>query len=65
MVLQLDFFLSESECEIENLRKGQADLKKSLEKIRKGTYCEINMLKKVCLELSARQEIIERNICHK
>lgn len=65
MALQLDFFLSPQECEIAYLRNGQTALKSSLDKIRRGTYAEINQLKKVCVELSARQEIIERNICQK
>lgn len=64
MTLQLDFFRSPEEVEIADLRRNQNALKASLDKIRKGTYAEINALKKVCVELSARQEIIERNICH-
>lgn len=63
MVMQLDLFLSPYECEIYQLKKGQKDLKTSLDKIRRGTYSEINILKKVCVELSARQEIIERGLC--
>ncbi len=61
--VQLNFFESKEESEIAALRGSQNDLKKSLDKIRRGTYAEINLLKKVCVELSARQEIIERGIC--
>jgi hypothetical protein len=65
MSIQLDFFFTPQESEMNELRKSQTALKMSLDKIRKGTYAEINSLKKVCVELSARQEIIERNICQK
>lgn len=63
MTLQLDFFETKEESEIASLRRGQLDIKKSLDKIRRGTYAEINLLKKVCVELSARQDIIERGLC--
>ena len=63
MSIQLDFFLTEEQCEMEAIRKDQNKITSTLEKVRKGTYAEINALKKVCAELSARQDIIERAIC--
>ena len=63
IVTQLDIFMTREESEAAALRRGQLDLKKSIDKIRRGTYAEINALKKVCVELSARQDIIERGIC--
>lgn len=62
-MVQMDFFLTQEECELSMIRKNQNELKEALDRVRKGTYAEINALKKVCIELSARQEIIERNIC--
>lgn len=63
--IQLDLFKTEEECEIEALRHAIERIRMSSEKVRKGTYCEINGLKKRVLELEERQNIIERNICHK
>lgn len=63
MSIQLDFFLTPEECEMEAIRRDQNKIRSILEKVRKGTYSEINQLKKVCAELSARQDIIERSIC--
>ncbi len=64
-MFQLDFFRSPEESELAEIRKNHISLKMTLEKVRKGTYAEINSLKKICGEIIARQEIIERNICHK
>lgn len=64
-MLQLDFFRTPEESELADIRKNHIVLKLTLEKVRKGTYSEINSLKKICAELSARQEIIERNMCQK
>ena len=61
--VQQDFFLTLEESEMYEMRKNYNAIKISLEKVRRGTYCEINTLKKVCAEISARQEVIERNLC--
>lgn len=60
---QLDLFLTREEAEMNEIRRNQAAIRASLDKVRRGTYREINILKTVCAELSARQEIIERSIC--
>ncbi len=61
--LQLDFFKTESECEIESLRKEVSDLKKSQDKVRKKLFAENNEHKKIIDDLSDRLYLLERNIC--
>ena len=64
MQVQLDLFRTPEECEIEALRFELMATKTSLEKVRKGTYCSINELRKTCAELELRQKVIEKGICH-
>jgi hypothetical protein len=61
--VQLDLFKSPQECEVDALRFALDKTSKTLDKVRKGTYAEINVLKKRVLELEERLAIIERNIC--
>ena len=61
--IQLDLFKSAQECEIDALRHAIEKIRVSSDKVRKGTYCEINQLRKRVVELEERQAIIERNIC--
>lgn len=61
--IQYDFFSTEEESEFHALEKSIEDIKKSTERVRKGTYAEIGALKKRVLELEERLQIIERNIC--
>lgn len=61
--VQLDLFKSAEECEFDALRFALDKTTKCLDKVRKGTYAEINVLKKRVLELEDRLDIIERNIC--
>lgn len=61
--LQFDLFKSPQECEMEALRNSNLEIKKSLEKVRKGTYARINELTKQCVDLTIRLELMERNIC--
>jgi len=56
MSMQLEFFKTEEEIEIEKI-------KKTLDKVRKGTYANINEMKRGVEELKNRLEIIEKNIC--
>lgn len=63
--LQLDFFKTLEESEIERLVRIVDEVKTSTTKVRKGTYAEIGALKKRVLELEERLEILERNICLK
>lgn len=62
--LQYDFFMSESETEIERLIRMTEEIKLSTNKVRKGTYAEIGSLKKEVAELKAAVEILVRHICH-
>jgi len=61
--IQLDLFRSKEECELITLRNVIEDVRKSADKVRKGTYARINELNKECGDLRNRLEIIERNIC--
>jgi uncharacterized protein Yka (UPF0111/DUF47 family) len=54
--IQFDLFKSREEAEVDCLRR-------TLDRVRKGTYAEINTLRKRIVELEEKQAIIERNIC--
>ena len=61
--IQLDLFRSKEECEIITLRNVIEEVRKSSDKVRRGTYARLNELNKECVDLRNRLEIIERNIC--
>lgn len=63
-IIQLDFFKTEEQSEIEHLRKIVDDIKSSTDKVRKKLFAENGSLKKDMVELKSRLEIIEQNICH-
>jgi hypothetical protein len=63
MAVQLDFFLTEEECQISALKKAVEEVRKSGDKVRKGTYARLNELNKECVELKSRLDILERYIC--
>ena len=54
--IQLEMFRSQEEIELETLRK-------TLDKVRKGTYARLNELAKENANLKDRLEILEKNIC--
>lgn len=54
--IQLEMFRSQEEIELETLRK-------TLDKVRKGTYARLNELAKENVDLKDRLEILEKNIC--
>jgi hypothetical protein len=62
MVCQLDFF-SEQKTEVDYLREDVKDFKESNDKVRKSMFASYGELKKKYIDLHARMEIIERNIC--
>lgn len=62
--IQLDFFKTQEECEIDSLRKTVLEVKVSSDKVRRGTYARINEMSKECSDLKARLEILERYICN-
>jgi uncharacterized protein Yka (UPF0111/DUF47 family) len=61
--LQFDLFKSDEETKVDTLHKAVEDIKKSSDKVRKGTYARINELTKKCQELESRLAIMEKNIC--
>jgi hypothetical protein len=61
-IIQFDLFEPIPD-ETELLRLDLEAVALSADKVRKGTYAEINRVKKRILELESRMEIIERNIC--
>ncbi len=64
VAIQLDFFRSNIDCEMDALRIEFASVKASGEKVRKGTYAEIGALKKRVMELEERLNNIERGLCY-
>lgn len=62
-LIQLDFFKTPEESEMEALRGEIERLNKSLDKQRKALFARSNEVGKMCYEMNARLEIIERNIC--
>ncbi len=62
--IQLDFFKSSQECEMDALRFEMAAVKKSCDKVRRGLYAENGALKKRILELESRMEAIERGLAY-
>jgi hypothetical protein len=61
--LQLEFWKSEADCEIDSLRKEVCDLKKSQDKIRKSLFARHGEHEKIIQDLSDRLFLLERNIC--
>jgi hypothetical protein len=62
-VVQLEFFKSVEECELDHLRETIETVKQSSDKVRRGMYAKLNEIAKENVDLKARLEIIERNIC--
>jgi hypothetical protein len=63
MSVQLDFWKSDEECEIDSLRLQVRGIHTSTEKVRKCLFARNNEIEKLVRDLSTRLEIIERNIC--
>ncbi len=63
VAIQLDFFKTEEQCEIEALSKLVSEVKASNDKVRKRLFSENGRLTKEIIELRDRLEILERNIC--
>lgn len=62
-LIQLDFFKSFHECEIDTLRHQVQSLKESNERVRKGLFARNGELTKQLIDISERLQIIEKNIC--
>jgi len=61
-IFQLDIFEARP-TEIDFLKADLIAARKTLDKVRKGTYASINELKKENWDLKLRLDILERNIC--
>jgi hypothetical protein len=61
--IQLDFWKSQEECEIDSLRREMAALKISSDKQRKALFARNGELVKRMLELEDRLVVLERGIC--
>ena len=61
--LQLDFFKTLEESEIERLVRIVDEIKTSTNRVRKKLFAENGSLKMRVLNLEERLEILERNIC--
>ena len=62
-VIQLDFFKSDLECEMESITRKVEEVIASNHKVRKKCFAEIGRYAKLVDDLSERLNIIERNIC--
>lgn len=65
--IQLDFFKTEQECEIESLRNQfsthKKETKESSDRVRKSLFAKNGELKKKVDELEMRLGILEKHIC--
>ena len=62
-MIQLDFFKTEEECELDYIKQELKAVAESSTKVRKGTYARLNEIAKENYELKSRLEILERFIC--
>ena len=62
-VVQYDFFKSKELSEIEALKEYCDEIKESCNKVRKGIYAKHGELNKKYIELEARLNLLEKNIC--
>lgn len=63
MSIQLDFFKTPEQCELDAIRIALNEYKLSSDKVRRGTYAKLSEVTKICMELQLRLEVIEKNIC--
>jgi|BogFormECP04_OM1_1039644.scaffolds.fasta_scaffold09511_1 hypothetical protein len=63
VLVQLDFFKTKEQCEIDTLRIELQAVKVSSDKVRKKLFAENGKLVKATVELRDRLDILERNIC--
>ncbi len=64
MIHQLDFFLDTEESRLASIEFDIEETRKSLHKVRRGTYARLNELESLVKDICDRQRIIERNICN-
>ena len=62
--IQLDFWKSPEDCEMDALRREMASVKASSEKVRKKLFGENGRLTKRIMDLESKMEAIERGLCY-
>ena len=62
--LQLDFFRTESESEVDRLIRMTEEIRDSTGTVRRKLFAENSELKRKVLDLESRLAILERHICH-
>ncbi len=63
VAIQLDFWETAEQSELNALRNMFAKDHKTLEKVRRGTYARIGKTDQTVADIEARLTILERNIC--
>lgn len=61
--LQYDFFKDPMESRLSEMEKAISDSRLSLDKQRKSQFAKIGEIRKLVMEISARLDILEKNIC--
>jgi hypothetical protein len=62
-LVQLDFFKTAEQCEIDALRIELQSVKLSCDKVRKKLFAENGKLVKMTIDLCERLDVLERHIC--
>lgn len=62
--IQLEFFKTPEQCELETLQKAYQDLKTSTDKVRRGMYARLGELTKANDDLRERLCVLEKHICY-
>ena len=61
--IQLDLFKTPEQCEIDALRLQNAEMRQTLDRVRKGTYARLNVHESGLSNHEERLAIVERLIC--
>jgi len=64
VAIQMDFWKSFEQCEIDALRLRLAKVESSCDKVRKGMYARLNQQAKELEEIKTRMGYIEQGICY-
>jgi hypothetical protein len=62
-LIQLDIFEDENEFRFNAMKQEIHAIRVSSDKVRKGTYANINEIRKLCRDIDQRLAIIEKHIC--
>jgi len=61
--IQLDFFKTSEQCELEAMRKEVHAMRQSLDKMRKALFAKNGEIMKITLDVRERLDILEYHIC--